>query len=388
MDDDVRRTLDTQRRRLDDLDRAAQALLTDPETELDVDLDGSPVGNEAPGRSFGDVVAVNDILRVERGWEQLLLPPEGGRARREWSTADLAVVGLAGVTGVVAAWHEEKIDERVRDLLEPLSETPFFENLEKAAKNGVIDYQKHGFGGPHHRARNPAHDVARFVETILQLLKGEFRGIDLGNTARVFRDAEAATPVATVVEAAVLLCRHLLSDVVTPTSLPLPGSSLLDELFGVAGRDLNRLLYQGERGKITGLTLRSGMLHLLPLLCTELLVGVHLRLRAHAERGTWELTGQETALRSEMLLVAHGLTGAASLGRTLTTAMFGDLTHRVLSVRHLNVPVLLRLGILGVSVARARNDPLPDWDRLAERLEAPWDLPLANDIEATVAATL
>ncbi|WP_433781439.1 hypothetical protein ACQPX6_16970 [Actinomycetospora sp. CA-101289] len=79
----------------------------------------------------------------------------------------------------------------------------------------------------------------------------------------MFRDAEAAVPVATVVEAAVLLCRHLLSDVVTPTSLPLPGSSLLDELFGVTGRDLNRLLYQGERGKITGLGVLVGVLRAL-----------------------------------------------------------------------------------------------------------------------------
>lgn len=297
------------------------------------------------------------------------------------------MVGLAGTVGVVGAWYEQWIDCGVRDLLEPLSDKPFFKRLERDAQSGVIDYQKPGFGGPHHRARNPGHDLFRFVETVHHMRKGEFHGTKLGDGPdRVFVDDEADDAVATYTDAAVRLLKHLVTDVVTPTSLPLPGTSLLDKLPGSKGQDLNRLLFQGERDKITGMTLRGGVLQSLPLLSTELIVRVHLHLRAHEERQTFVLTAEETALRSEVLLVAHGLTGAASVGRTLTTAMFGDLKNRIMSVRHLNVPVLLRLGALGVSVARARRDRLPDWENLLDHFEAPWELELAGEIEAAVAA--
>lgn len=377
MSEELRRTLDAQRRRLEEIDGLADDLLAGREVEVPV----SPPRQVDEKRSFDEVVAVNEILRAERGWEDLLPTPPGSGPRRQWLTEDMVVVGLAGAVGFAAAWFDAPVDSWVRGRLDSLRSTDLIKGWEKQAKLQAIDHQGRGYGGPNHRVRGSGHDVLRFAAALRQIRSGKFEGVRWVEGVRVPEVLPVATPIESLPEALVLWLKHLATDVITPRSLPLPGWTLLNELPWPQAQTFARAVYMGERDGAPGLTLRSGVLQNLPVLSTEVIVRAHVHLRAMHERGSVVLTEEEAALRDEMLLVGHGITGAASLGRTVAGALSSE---GPLSIRHLNVPVLLRVAGLGLVVARARTERLPEWSDLLDDLDAPWDLELAAEIEEAV----
>lgn len=198
-----------------------------------------------------------------------------------------------------------------------------------------------------------------------EFVKGGFRGADSWG------------------EALTLWGKHLAADVVTPMSLPLPGWTLLYEL---PVRDLRKFAHDAYQGSPlgTGINARTALLSpSLSLLSTEAIIRTHVHARALITTGSAVLDAPQTALRNELLLAAHGLVGAACLGKTLASGLF--LSQGPLAIRHLNMPVLLRLGVLASSVVRDRRDrrrlAAPTWTDLLKEMAEPWQLDEAQKIE-------
>ena len=150
---------------------------------------------------------------------------------------------------------------------------------------------------------------------------------------------------------------------------------MLRELPNQKLREFGREAYAGDR-RGSGLNLRSGVLTPgLGMATTEVLIRTHTHLAFYAETGSFQLPTANSAKRSEMLLAAHTAAGAVSLSKTAAVAAAGET---VVAVRHLNVPVLMRIGMLALTVrsdAATRDAAGPtSWSQLLEEEAATWTL--------------
>ena len=382
MDESVLRNLDTQHRRLAELEADAARLLAG-----DADV-GAPATTPTPQR-YDDLTETNDALRAARGWDDIdldaALTPAlraeyerwEDRHRARWSQEDVAAVACAGLVGVAATWFDATIDGAVRDRLKALKNTPLIRRWELEARRMPIDHTGRKFGGPGHRARSAGHDIGRPFESLRQIRAGEFRGYSWNDGGRVTHVVKGYRPVETLGEALTLWGKHLVADVVTPMSLPLPGWTKLYEL---PSRRLRTFAHQTYD---QGLNTRWVALSALPVLTTEVVVRTHVHGRAMLVRGSAVLQPAEAAQRAELLLAAHAIVGAALLGKALTVALATRSPIR--GYRHVNWPVLVRAATASLQVAgdvRARaQGPGRSWDDLLSGVAAPWQLDAAESVD-------
>ncbi len=122
------------------------------------------------------------------------------------------------------------------------------------------------------------------------------------------------------------------------------------------------------------------------MVATEVIVRTHTHLSAYRETGSPRLATAGAAKRTEMLLAAHAAAGAVSLSKTAAAAVAGET---VVAARHLNVPVLTRVGMLALTVrsdaATRTAAGAPSWRQLLEEEAAPWTLPEAVAIAELIA---
>ncbi|MFI6042601.1 hypothetical protein ACIA8C_13255 [Nocardia sp. NPDC051321] len=164
-------------------------------------------------------------------------------------------------------------------------------------------------------------------------------------------------------------------------NLPLPGWTLLYEMSNPDLRKFANDAYAGTNSG-DGLNLRSGMLTPgLGMLATEVVIRTHTHLGAYRSTGTSRLATPAAAKHAEMLLAAHAAAGAISLSKTTAAAIAGET---VVAARHLNVPVLIRVGMLALKVrcdAAVRAEAgAPSWETLLADEAATWTLPEAITI--------
>lgn len=388
VDESILRNLDTQHRRLAQLEADA-ARLQSGDTEVQV-APSSPIRQR-----YGDLTAGNDALRAEHGWDEVdldaALTPAlraeyerwEDRHRLRWREQDVAAVACAGLVGIAATWFDATIDNAVRDRLKALKNSPLIRRWEREATGMPIDFTGKEFGGPGHRIRSAGHDIGRPFAALQQIRGGQFRGYSWDQGRRITHLADATpfgtpyVPVETLGEALTLWGRHLVADVVTEMSLPLPGWTKLYEL---PSRQLRTFAHQTYDN---GLNTRWAALSTLPVLTTEVVVRTHVHGRAILTRGTAILQPAEAAQRSELLLAGHALVGAASLGRALTIAIATD--SPISAYKHINWPVLLRAATMSLQVAgdaRARaQGPGRSWDDLLIGVAEPWQLDAAADVD-------
>jgi hypothetical protein len=247
---------------------------------------------------------------------------------------------------------------------------------ELEAQRMPIDYTGRKFGGPGHRVRSAGHDMARPFEALRQIRRGEFRGYSWDHGRRVTHVEPGHRPVESVGEALTLWGKHLVADVVTPMSLPLPGWTRLNEL------PWRRLRVFAHQTYDQGFNTRWAALSSLPVLATEVVVRTHVHGRAMLARGEAVLQPVETAQRSELLLAGHALVGAASLGKALTMALATRSPIR--GYRHVNWSVLVRAATTSLQVAgnevRTRV-PGRSWDDLLLSVNGPWRLDAADEVD-------
>ncbi|KXF54875.1 hypothetical protein AXA44_39725 [Rhodococcus sp. SC4] len=378
MDDTVDRNLDTLSRRLAELESATDTALAGGVP------DPLPESDTAEHLSYAELTAANDRRRTQRGWTDIdldaALTPEQragfdrwrARQRIPWDRDDVLAVGFATVLGVAALWYDTAIDGAFANGLGATRKTGWMRAWEGACKRLPIDYTGPGFGGRAHRVRSPGHDLARPFEALRQIRGGEFRGVrwDYGDKHDVtvgggFREVDS------LAEALVLWAQHLAADVVTPMSLPMPGSSWLYELDNRTLRTFAHEVYLGTSAG-NGLNVRSGVLTpSLSVIATEVILRTHVHARAYAIAGGARLDEREQVRRNELLLAAHSLVGLASAGKTLARMVVLE-DRKSMALRHVNVPVLLRMGCLAVQVAHDRRTRdravAQDWETLATEL--------------------
>lgn len=303
--------------------------------------------------------------------------------RLHWERSDLVVVGFAGFLGALANLYDTQLDAGLLDGLSWLKKTNLVTRWEQNAKGMPIDYMGSKFGGPGHRGLSAGHDVGRFFIALNQVRTGTFDGTywEYGKRfVQVSTTTPHGTPYPEVVWHLALaqLLKHWVADFVTPMSLPMPGWTLLRDMPDRELRAFGQEAYAGDhRG--SGLNLRSGLLTPgLGMVATEVIIRTHTHLAAYRETGSPRLASASSAKRTEMLLAAHGAAGAVSLSKTAAAAIAGE---SVVAVRHLNVPVLIRIGGLAL---KARSDAAaraaagaPPWTQLLEQEAATWTLPEA-----------
>lgn len=377
MDDSVDRNLDTISRRLAELESATGTALIGGVPDPLPDIDTTQPA------SYAELTAANDRLRTQRGWTDIdldaaLTPEERAgfdrwraRQRIPWDRDDILAVGLTTVLGVAAVWYDTTLDGNVARGLGATRKTARMRAWERVGKRLPIDYTGPGFGGRAHRVRSPGHDLARPFEALRQIRSGEFRGVrwDYGDKHPVtvggrFREVDS------LAEALVLWAQHLAADLVTPMSLPLPGSSWLYELDNRELRTFAHEVYLGTSAG-NGLNVRSGILTpSLSVITTEVILRTHVHARAYAVTGSARLDEREQARRDELLLAAHSLVGLASAGKTLARMIILD-DRKGMALRHVNVPTPLRMGCLAVEIADRRTRGTAqarDWDQLVADL--------------------
>jgi hypothetical protein len=396
MDESVYRNLDTQHRMLADLERVIDnELAAGPEAEQ-MDLSAAVPFSRA--MTYRELTDANDIVRARREWnnvdlyaalsvtQQVEFVEWLAAQRLPWTPEDLLVLGFAGAVGAAATIFDTEVDRAVRKSLELLKKSGLIQRWEDDARRLPIDYTGKGVGGPSHRVKSAGHDLGRPLEALRQIREGVFRGTAFPHGAKTAVNESLSNwqEITSWPEAMILWAKHLAADVVTPMSLPLPGFTKLYELDHRSVREFAHAAYQGQRPFGNGLNVRSGMITpTLSVLSTEAIIRSHMLMRAHRARGTVELTAAERGLQTELLLAGHGLVGAVALGKATTILLLSK--NPAMAVRHINTPVLMRVGSLGLAaVANTRERSsiaAPSWDALLKNWAQPWQLDAAFDVE-------
>ncbi|MGX1809362.1 hypothetical protein ACWIGI_26875 [Nocardia sp. NPDC055321] len=393
IDDDYIGNLDALTRDLDDIEKLAAAALSDSPGDLAV---RERIASTPGELTYAGLTDHHRDRRAAEGWEPVemadLLDPialaqlDAWRAaqRIPWNHGDLIIVGIAGLMGALGNLFDEKVDAAVLGGLALLKKTKLLADWEKDTARLPIDHSGPKFGGPTHRVRSAGHDVGRFFTALAQVRTGTFEGTSWDNGQRVVIRA-TTTPSGQPFKqnsewevALALLLKHWAADFVTKMSLPMPGWTLLYEMPSKAVRTFAHDAYSGANyGQ--GLNLRSGILTPgLGMLATELIIRTHSHLDAYCIDDTVRLMSSRTAKHAELMLAAHSAAGAISLSKTAAAAVSGE---SALAVRHLNIPVLLRIGKLALQVradtaARASAEA-PSWEQLLATEATSWTLPEA-----------
>ena len=403
IDADYVENLDALTRDLDDIEALAAAALW----EEPIDRTAAERIAKAPrGFTYDELTAHNFERREVEAWGEAeiadLLDPvalkqldEWREAQRlPWERSDLAVVGVAGLIGALANLYDTQIDAAVLDGLSWLKKSDLLRQWEKDAARLPIDYTGPKFGGPAHRARSAGHDIGRFFNALNQVRTGTFEGIWWEDGQRIVEQVATTRSGRSFAQATephlalALLLKHWAADFVTPMSLPLPGWSLLYEM---PNRDLRKFAQDAYAGTNSGdgLNLRSGVFTPgLGMVATEVIIRTHTHLSTYRETGSPRLQTAGTAKRTEMLLAAHATAGAVSLSKAAAAAVAGEAAF---ATRHLNVPVLMRVGTLALEMrsdaATRATAGVPSWGQLIEDEAATWTLPEATAIAELLAAS-
>lgn len=377
--------------------------VTDIEALAASALAGDPIDQTTAARlmsaptslGYRELTDLNGTRRLAENWGEVvisdLLDPvalaqiDAWRAsqRQSWERSDLLVVALSGLIGAAANLYDTQLDGVVMQGLAALRQTPLLQQWEKDAKGMPVDFMGPKFGGPAHRALSPGHDLGRFFNALNQVRTGTFEGsfwedrekfIRVSTTSPQGVQYGAVDPYA----ALALLLKHWAADFVTPMSLPLPGWTLFRE---IPDRDLRSFAQTAYAGDFhgSGLNLRSGLLAPgLGMVATEVVIRTHVSLISWRTDQMIRLAGRAQAKRAEMLLAAHAVAGATSIAKSVALAIGGEGPT---AARHLNIPVLLRVGGLALSVAadsRSREHAdEPSWEAMLEQEAATWTLPEA-----------
>ena len=197
----------------------------------------------------------------------------------------MAAVACAGLIGIAATWFDATIDIAVRDRLEALKESPLIRRSGRRRACRSTTWGR-GSAGAAIACDLPGTTSAarsrRCDRSWRRPGSGATRGTTAGGsrTWPARRRSGSRTPAETLGEALTLWGKHLVADVVTPMSLPLPGWTRLYELPSRGLRTFADQAYDN------GLNIRWAALSTLPVLTTEVVVRTHVHGRAMLARGT------------------------------------------------------------------------------------------------------
>jgi len=158
----------------------------------------------------------------------------------KWTDADKIVIYIAGTIGMIinTLITQTKIlkpvDKYISNKLKSKKIKNFknlFDNYSNSFRKGdsaPIDFQDFEMYGPKsiHAQYSAGHDPLRFTEGILQIISGNYKGVDkFGN----IQQSIFGTPVPDIFQAVISYISHMVSDFCNVLSLPYPGSTFLME---------------------------------------------------------------------------------------------------------------------------------------------------------------
>jgi hypothetical protein len=317
------------------------------------------------------------VGRSDLDLEDLLEPHDLNMLRSDaqrlgWTASDAAAVGLCGLAGGITAVLAGAIDSAVMDHLGLVERSQLISRWKRETTHLPIDYNGAAVGGPGHRVTSAGHDIGRPVAAVRQIVEGTYKGTGWLYGERVPRVAHG-TPTGTPYDvtpdvrvALALWIKHLITDVVTPTSLPLPGWTALYERAPT--EELAEFLkgMYWSRGAGPGWNLRSVTItKTVPLVVVEVGIRSKVGWDSWIQRGSLRATGPEGAKRDEMLLATNGFVAAVTTGQAVIECL---TTSSPLGLRSLNPQALVRTAQLGMKVVRtqrAARSTVPSWEELA-----------------------
>jgi hypothetical protein len=218
----------------------------------------------------------------------------------------------------LTTWLKEKSPQIHEDFLKPLEKSAKvpFDASHTSATGGLVS----GMGARNHRLKSLGHDpLAGFFFGVRDLMRGTGTYLDNGTFVQIPTDHD---PVG-LIEALLTQVTHLLSDVATPSGLPVPLFNLLQlsaespfvhTKAGVEGKatwaQISQYMY------LNGYDLR----HFFTMGITPAIVSVVIRgywlLKSYANGGTKEQRQKEHAKLTSMLLLGHSIATSGTLVKT------------------------------------------------------------------------
>ncbi len=377
MTDSFERNLDSLTRRMAEIDSALEDALSDDPEPADLPAAARPL-------AYSEIIEFNDELRARFDWTEVDLDAALSvehraelqawreRHRQEWSTRDFAMVGIAGLVGAMCVWFDAIIDRQASGLFQRLADTERVRGWERAGKRLPIDYMGAGFGGRAHRIKSGGHDLLRVFTAMQQIIDGQFRGVRYEDGRRIEVTDDRFAEVEDWPDAALRLIHHLAADFLTPMSLPIPGMSWLYEADSETARQFAQHAYSGLRAG-EGWNLRSATVApVLSTAITELVIRTHICSEIYGDTGSFaELTTRQRRKQNELLLAAHTLVAAASLGKATAQLLAADKTRGAMhpaAIWHIQLPALIRAGWSAIDVVNdarvATKHSARSWDEL------------------------
>lgn len=379
--DDVEDNLKAQQERLREIRTRVGQLKAASDGEADA-ADLEPLEVLRPG-TYDEITRANCDYLESQGRAQLaledMLGPEQLRLlqlqsdRLRWTRSDYLTVGLCAMLGCTALLLEGAIDQAVLEATGMMERTELIDQLKGNTTNLPIDYQGQGAGGAAHRVTSAGHDPGRPIAAIEQIMQGRYEGTGWDALGAKLNPTATATPHGTPFEAvadpriaAGLWVSHLVTDVVSASSLPLPGWTALYEAAPTAevGEFLKGMYWSSDGAGWNVRTL--GVTKMVPVVIVEVGVRSKLSWDAYQQRATLRLEPLEKNKRDEMLLAANGVVALMSVGRVSFECF---MTSSPLGLRALNPALVLRAAWLGVKVVTAHRErtgsAAPSWSELA-----------------------
>lgn len=309
-----------------------------------------------------------------------------------WKKSDFVVVFVAALVGGIADAILGKRDNKLTGKGSKFSNwlNEFHEKKWKHKGGAPIDFQgsKDGlsFGGGYHRELSPGHDLFRFVEGIKAFKEGKFEAKGFRNGVEIVvrsTENQYGTPydAMTLGAAIVEYCHHMLADLLSNNSLPVPGYSFFRECDNRKIRKLSADMYQ------QGFNLKNVIVQASSTVAIEIIIRFYYSILSvkryndsieiAEDYSNWEAIKQfvkptNKEKMHEMLLVAHTIVTAINVGRIVITK----------NIASINVTEIMSVARYGVKVLKAAAKRSREYEKLiyhASEVQDRWER-VANEV--------
>lgn len=291
-----------------------------------------------------------------------------------WKKSDFVVVFVAALVGGIADAVLGKRDNEVTGKGSKFSNwlNEFHEKEWKHKSGSPLDFQgkigELSFGGGNHRELSRGHDLLRFVDGIKSIKNGTFEAVGFRDGVKYVVKStvnQNGTPYDTMTLGAAIIeyCHHMLADLLSNNSLPVPGYSFLRECDNRKIRKLSADMYQ------QGFNLKNVIIQASSTVAIEIIIRFYysvLSVKRYNDSveiaedySNWEAIKQfvkpaNKEKMHEMLLVAHTIVTAINVGRIVITK----------NISSINVTEIISVVKYGVKVLKAASKRSREYEKL------------------------
>lgn len=323
-------------------------------SQIDATLDSGLTGNEVSydDASWDDFFNRNGVALPVSEYDLDTI---------DWTFCCLTGIGC-GVLDLTKQCASMMENENLHKKFDDMSKD-YLKKVTGSKGSAAIDNHK---GGPLHRLVGPGHDLSRFFETIGQMMKGEFRSNVKGNeffsTTYGGRSTTDYLKIDSPVDAAVVLILHLIGDVFSSMSLPIPGRTKIAESEVKA---VVKDVYDEYRN---GGNLRQLVSEFLSNMAGAVLIPIVLRLYHYVRIGIEKRSIPKLSLKNDgkfhlLARNAQTISFTISIGRAA-------FTRNPLALNYLNFVQIVRNGAAINRITKAQQERLlANISTLSRRIE-------------------